>query len=402
MVPVENPLHGGYSYYGSGGCAGGGGDVMSRVHEGCESCNTSDQANTDGFVESVSPSSDLHRRCLVETSEPAMAEEESRTTGSFNDAAASSSKDAGEERADNEGWLQLQLSIGGRPSNNGKERLSNASDDNSTKLSRQAVNLVGPERRSCGPVELDLLQPGSGGSELQRRPPVASGFQGPEIIRANSRQMQPPNYSLSLPFNFFHHHQGSAAGSSFPHSSHEVQWAFRPSFTAPAASIPPASSSLPPMPPSSSSYNLMPFVRSHLPRPPMAGLDTGGSSSHIRITNAPRRPHSGIWFMLQASQNQSREPSLPQITKSYLRIKDGKMTVRLLMKYLVNKLSLHTESEIEIRCRGQELEPCLTLQYVRDNVWIKRDSFALLPPPQESSSCSDHLMVLHYGRRSGS
>ncbi|VVB14341.1 unnamed protein product [Arabis nemorensis] len=39
------------------------------------------------------------------------------------------------------------------------------------------------------------------------------------------------------------------------------------------------------------------------------------------------------------------EPFLPQIPKSYLRIKDGKMTVRLLMKYLVNKLRLEHESQ---------------------------------------------------------
>ncbi|KAK4758117.1 hypothetical protein SAY87_019418 [Trapa incisa] len=377
MVPAENPLHGGYSYYSSGGCAGGG-DVMSRISEGCESCNTSDRANNDCFLGSTSPSSGLYPRCLAETSELMMAEEESRTTGSLNDAAASSSKDAGEERIDDEGWLQL--SIGRRSSNNDKKL-----DRVTSNASHRAVNLAGPERTSGEPVELDLLPPGSGGSEQPRRPPLAPVFHGPEIIRANSR--------LSLPFNFFQHHQGSTASSTLPRSSHEVQWAFI------AGSIPPASSSsssLPPISPSSASYNMMPFMGSYLARPLTAGLDIGGSSSDIRITNAPPRPHSGIWFMLQASQNQSREPFLPQLTKSYLRIKDGKMTVGLLMKYLVNKLSLDSESEIEIRCRGQELEPCLTLQHVRDNVWIPRDAFTLLPP-QESSS--DHLMVLHYGRR---
>ncbi|PPS00651.1 hypothetical protein GOBAR_AA20009 [Gossypium barbadense] len=69
-------------------------------------------------------------------------------------------------------------------------------------------------------------------------------------------------------------------------------------------------------------------------------------SSDVRIIDPPRRPHSGIWFVLQASQNQAKEPFLPQIPKSYLRIKDGKMTVRLLMKYLVNKLRLDSESEV--------------------------------------------------------
>ncbi|CAH2072866.1 unnamed protein product [Thlaspi arvense] len=73
-----------------------------------------------------------------------------------------------------------------------------------------------------------------------------------------------------------------------------------------------------------------------------------GPSSSFRVIDPPRRPHSGIWFLLQASQNQTREPFLPQIPKSYLRIKDGKMTVRLLMKYLVNKLRLEHESQVFI------------------------------------------------------
>ncbi|CAN7037685.1 unnamed protein product, partial [Brassica rapa subsp. trilocularis] len=127
-----------------------------------------------------------------------------------------------------------------------------------------------------------------------------------------------------------------------------------------------------------------------------------GPSSSFRVIDPPRRPHSGIWFLLQASQNQTREPFLPQIPKSYLRIKDGKMTVRLLMKYLVNKLRLEHESQqVEIRCREQELEPVLTLQHVRDAIWRGgrnhspiSQNFTLLP----NSSTSDHLMVLHYGQ----
>ncbi|XP_010556098.1 PREDICTED: uncharacterized protein LOC104825469 [Tarenaya hassleriana] len=128
---------------------------------------------------------------------------------------------------------------------------------------------------------------------------------------------------------------------------------------------------------------------------------TDGPSSSFRAVDPPRRPHSGIWFVLQASENQTREPFLPQIPKSYLRIKDGRMTVRLLMKYLVNKLRLEHESEVEIRCRGEQLEPVLTLQDVRDRIWrtsarenISQQHITLLP----NSPTSHHLMLLHYGR----
>ncbi|XP_071929636.1 protein LAX PANICLE 2-like [Coffea arabica] len=98
--------------------------------------------------------------------------------------------------------------------------------------------------------------------------------------------------------------------------------------------------------------------------------------------------------MLQAQQNQAKEPFLPQISKSFLRIKDGGMTIRLVIKYLVNKLKLESESEVEIRCRGQQVLPFLTLQHVRDSIWSPSDVVTLLP----DSSPTDHLMVLHYGR----
>ncbi|KAF2307400.1 hypothetical protein GH714_026881 [Hevea brasiliensis] len=90
------------------------------------------------------------------------------------------------------------------------------------------------------------------------------------------------------------------------------------------------------------------FNTNQEPSPLRSGIDVAGPSSDFRIIDPPRRPHSGIWFTLQASQNQAKEPFLPQISKSYLRIKDGKMTVRLLMKYLVNKLKLDSESEVFI------------------------------------------------------
>ncbi|WZZ91414.1 putative uncharacterized protein DDB_G0289963 isoform X3 [Brassica napus] len=169
-------------------------------------------------------------------------------------------------------------------------------------------------------------------------------------------------------------------------------------------------------PPSSSTSLMMPFIGPYFGRSSFQHQLIGnsnnnnnnpdvvaGPSSSFRVIDPPRRPHSGIWFLLQASQNQTREPFLPQIPKSCLRIKDGKMTVRILMKYLVNKLRLeHETQQVEIRCRGQELEPVLTLQHVRDTIWrgsrdnssVSQNLITLLP----NSSTSDHLMVLHYGR----
>ncbi|CAO2829678.1 unnamed protein product [Amaranthus hypochondriacus] len=129
-----------------------------------------------------------------------------------------------------------------------------------------------------------------------------------------------------------------------------------------------------------------------------AGSSVDAADSEYRlIYPPPRRPHSGIWFTLQASFPQSQEPFLPQVSKSFLRIKDGRMTIGIVKKYLANKLGLDSESEVEIRCRGHELLPFLTLQHVRDNIWSPREGGVTLLP---DSSTSDHLMVLNYARSS--
>ncbi|KAK1419943.1 hypothetical protein QVD17_29393 [Tagetes erecta] len=117
-----------------------------------------------------------------------------------------------------------------------------------------------------------------------------------------------------------------------------------------------------------------------------------------RVVNPPRRPHSGVWFVLQASQNQAKEPFLPQIPKSYLRIKDGRMTVGLLIKYLVNKLELGSESEIEITCKGSRLLSMSTLQHVRDTIWNSPRNDVGFSVFAQSSATINHLMVLNYGR----
>ncbi|XWS39369.1 hypothetical protein CRYUN_Cryun18bG0047400 [Craigia yunnanensis] len=281
-----------------------------------------------------------------------MAEDESRTN-SLNEA-GSSSKDNNQEERD-EGWLQL--SIGGQ----------------ATRYVHNKHDQGDPTARRGGLIELDLLP---GGSSQQARP-LAPIFHMPEF-RAPPRPPFMHNFSTSL---FFQHQQGSS--STFPHG--ETSWAFRPI----AQNIAAAPSS------SSSSSSLVP-LGSYFARPfqVQSGMDVAGTSSDVRIIDPPRRTHSGIWFMLQASQNQAKELFLPQIPKSYMRIKDGKMTVQLLMKYLANKLRLDSESEIEIRCREQQLLPLMTLQHVRDQIWSSRDAVTLLP----DTSTADHVMVLHYGR----
>uniref|UniRef100_A0ACD5UYF1 Uncharacterized protein n=1 Tax=Avena sativa TaxID=4498 RepID=A0ACD5UYF1_AVESA len=143
---------------------------------------------------------------------------------------------------------------------------------------------------------------------------------------------------------------------------------------------------------------LLPFAQRGFYPP---GSPAAGSSSFdtIRVVLPPpaATAAAGVWFFLQAAPHQVREPFLPQIPRSYLRIRDARVTVRLLIKYLVNKLRLQDESEVEITCRGRLLLPLMTLQHVRDSIWCLRD--AVSPSVAPDMSTANHIMVLQYGRR---
>ncbi|KAA3463268.1 protein hunchback [Gossypium australe] len=281
-----------------------------------------------------------------------MAEDESRTNSTVNE--GSSSKDNNQEQEEpDKGWLQL--SIGGQAT--AYEYDHNKHDQGD------------PASRRGGLMELDLLP----AATSQQSRPLAPIFHMPEF----RPPPPPPTLMHSFSTLFFQHQQGSS--SMIPHHG-ELSWAFKPIAATPS---------------STSSYLSRPFQ--------VQSMDVAGPSSEVRIIDPPRRPHSGIWFMLEASRNQAKEPFLPQIPKSYLRIKDGKMTVRLLMKYVANKLRLDSESEIEIRCKGRQLQPLLTLQHVRDQIWSSRQ----VPADYTSTTPDDiynnnynnsNVMVLHYGR----
>ncbi|PKA60254.1 E3 ubiquitin protein ligase DRIP2 [Apostasia shenzhenica] len=141
---------------------------------------------------------------------------------------------------------------------------------------------------------------------------------------------------------------------------------------------------------------LFPERPPHFPSAPAtASAAPPGAPGDFRVVIPPPRRPTGIWISLRASENQVKEPFLPQLPKSYLRIKEGRMTIRLLMRYLVNKLGLQDESEVEIICRGQQLHPFSTLQDARDHLWGTSDA----PAPAPGSPTADHVMTLYYRRR---
>ncbi|KAI3696415.1 hypothetical protein L1987_79429 [Smallanthus sonchifolius] len=258
-----------------------------------------------------------------------MAEDESRTETSIdNEEAGSSMKDVSirdhemnaEDDDDHGRWLQL--SLGGGHMTTTAEMPS---------------------------VDLDLLPSGDSGSlsrQIQQPLPPSSPppptppqvfFQVPEF--QGHRQTSTAFWQQPFPY------QTAAARNSVPFMTlqqQQQQQQYETNYKQLIRPFPANMMIAPLNPPVSSSSSFSGSSEQH------------GHAPHLhcrlnvaRVVNPPRRPHSGIWFILQASPNQAKEPFLPQIPKSYLRIKDGRMSVGLLIKYLVNKLELGNESEWE-------------------------------------------------------
>lgn len=355
MTMINPPPHNISDQNRCGGGGGYGGVVMGRRLEGA-----------GGYHECCTVGSDLFIG-------PTMAEDESRTESATNEEGTTSSSNKGtEEMRDHQGWLQL--GIGG-----------------------SSLDRAQPARPGSGLVELDLLPGGGGGGGGLEQVMMMTSSSSSAAATGVGFHVPPPISNVSS--SFLLQYPGGNSGSGFPHHQRiNTNWGHRPQNL-------PQSMMMPFLATASTSTFLMPGG-SYLGRPfqshdSSGGVDVGGggvgSSSGYSVIDPPRRPHSGLWFVLQVSQNQSKEPFLPQIPKSYLRIKDGRMTVRLLMKYLVNKLKLDSESEIEIRCRGQQLLPFLTLQYVRDHIWRSPTDASAVSLFSDAST-SDHVMVLNYAR----
>ncbi|KAG2694054.1 hypothetical protein I3760_08G123200 [Carya illinoinensis] len=77
-----------------------------------------------------------------------------------------------------------------------------------------------------------------------------------------------------------------------------------------------------------------------------SGLLHSSAQAMLDVAGSKRnRRNSPVWFSLVASEDRKADVSLPQISACYLRIKDGKMPVSFIQKYLVKKLNLTSEAE---------------------------------------------------------
>lgn len=136
-------------------------------------------------------------------------------------------------------------------------------------------------------------------------------------------------------------------------------------------------------------------------------------SGPIVASPASRTSPNGIWFHLEAGDIQSNEDALPPLASPYVRIKDGKLPVFHVKKYLAQKLShkVKCDKEVEITCRGQPVVSSLPLESIRD-IWFSAQSVsdhgrtqveassahANGSGPSDPPTPKDFLMVLTYRR----
>lgn len=110
------------------------------------------------------------------------------------------------------------------------------------------------------------------------------------------------------------------------------------------------------------------------------------------------RRFSPIWLSLVASDEQEGVAPLPQISSCYLRVKDGSLPVSHIKKYLVQKLGLVSEAEVEILLLGQPVASTLQLHNLVD-WWSQTASTSERIQTTVGSSAKDFVMVLSYGRK---
>ncbi|XP_012569832.3 E3 ubiquitin protein ligase DRIP2-like [Cicer arietinum] len=125
----------------------------------------------------------------------------------------------------------------------------------------------------------------------------------------------------------------------------------------------------------------------------------------IEDLNLPAQPESEnhketgpIWFSLVASKEREVGATLPQIYPSYLRVKNGNLSVSYIKKYLVMKLGLFSEAEVEILLEGKPVLSSMQLQNLVE-FWLETIPKNGKIHTSVGSSAKDYIMVLSYGRK---
>ncbi|KAI3773042.1 hypothetical protein L6452_04239 [Arctium lappa] len=104
-----------------------------------------------------------------------------------------------------------------------------------------------------------------------------------------------------------------------------------------------------------------------------------------------------IWFHLVPSEEQEGEP-LGQIEGSFVRLKDGNIPVSFIQKFVMSKLKLGSENEVELRCMGQPLVPTLLLGNLME-LWLQTQPTSQSVSVVIGSSAKEYMMEISYARK---
>ncbi|KAI4364547.1 hypothetical protein MLD38_020622 [Melastoma candidum] len=123
--------------------------------------------------------------------------------------------------------------------------------------------------------------------------------------------------------------------------------------------------------------------------------ESGASAQRLVDASGGKRNRKNrpIWFTLIASEDQKE-----QISPCYLRIQDGNVPVSVIQKYIVHKLHLKSEAEVEIMCRGQPVLPSLHLHNLID-IWLRTTGSSKRVQASLGTSAKEFVMVLSYCRK---
>ncbi|XP_057470930.1 E3 ubiquitin protein ligase DRIP2-like [Actinidia eriantha] len=116
------------------------------------------------------------------------------------------------------------------------------------------------------------------------------------------------------------------------------------------------------------------------------------------VVNAATGRVRPIWLSLIASDSQEGNAPLPQIPSYYLMLKNPDLPVSSIQKYIVQKLDLDNEAEVEITLQGQPLLPTLQLGKLVD-LWLKGAPKSERIDATAGNSAENCVMVLRYSRK---
>ncbi|KAH9622590.1 hypothetical protein KSS87_004968, partial [Heliosperma pusillum] len=124
------------------------------------------------------------------------------------------------------------------------------------------------------------------------------------------------------------------------------------------------------------------------------------SSSPTLVLKAANRDwrDGPVWFSLVSSLDQEGVEPLPQVSAAFLRVKDASQPVSFIQKYLMKKLDLSSEEEVQVMCHGQAVTPHLKLSSLVD-LWLRTSSTPKKVRTFVGGSAKDFVMVLSYSRK---